>query len=137
MLKTLEQYWLFQPHPEPPTTWQVILWWEKRRIAYNALILSVGFVSYCVLCWVAPYSFTVDPGEDYVEPMLIFILPIPINIGYTLGWLVECMSLPLKSRGLGPHLMKLGVAFSLFVVLFPTLLHTVSAFLQAAVRIFS
>lgn len=135
MLRSLEQYWLFQPHPEPPTTGQVVLWWEKRRIAYNALILGVGFVSYVLLCLVAPYSVTLGPGEDVVEPILLILLPILINICYTLGWFVEGLMVPGKSCTMGPHFMKLGVAFSLFVVLFPTVLHTVSAFLQVAVRI--
>lgn len=63
------------------------------------------------------------PGEDAIEPMALFIAPFAINICYTAGWLVESLLNVIrgnKSNLTGPMLLKLGLGFSVFIVLIPS-----------------
>jgi hypothetical protein len=73
------------------TFWEVILWWELRRIPYNLAVGITGLLS-LVLMELIGARF-VEPGEDVEEPMGI-ILGILVfgflaNVGYTLGWITE------------------------------------------------
>jgi hypothetical protein len=117
--------WLFTPPMEPRTVRSVIAWWEKRRLFYNLFIGSIGicsFVFFMVSVWQADILL---PGEDAVEPLAVIFAPIPINICYTFGWIVEAWSIR-KGKGssliYGPRLLKMGLAFSLFVVLLPSVI---------------
>jgi hypothetical protein len=69
----------------------IILWWEKKRIRYNALVGLTGIFS-IVLVLVAG-SAAVKPGVDFEEPIgLIFgpiVFGIIANACYTAGWIVD------------------------------------------------
>jgi hypothetical protein len=117
---------LFAPPSTPVTPGAAIRWWEKRRVAYNVIVLAAALVSF-VLFFVANLaSGDLPPGEDAVEPLGLIagtiLFPVAINVCYTLGWLVEA---PLRSlvrrplRNLGPALFSTGLAFSLLVVTAP------------------
>jgi hypothetical protein len=72
---------------------EVILWWEMRRIPYNIIVCAVGLVS--IFLMEVFGNAVVPPGEDFVEPMAMF-LAVPLfliaaNLGYTLGWIVEIL----------------------------------------------
>jgi len=97
---------LFETPAPTPTSLSVILWWEKRRVTYNAIIGIYGLVSLVLVHVLAGWSGKLDPGEDAVEPLLvIFVVPILINLFYTAGWVVE-----LSVRFLGPdHNLILGL----------------------------
>ena len=115
--------WLFETPAPTPTSLSVILWWEKRRVTYNAIIGIYGLVSLVLVHVLAGWSGKLDPGEDAVEPLLvIFVVPILINLFYTAGWVVE---LSVRFLGpdhnliLGPALLKLGIAFSFLMLTLP------------------
>jgi hypothetical protein len=73
------------------STWQIILWWELRRLPYNIAVGITGLVS-LVLMELIGASF-VAPGEDVEEPMGIILGTLVFgflaNVGYTLGWIAE------------------------------------------------
>ncbi|HKQ57371.1 MAG TPA: hypothetical protein VJY35_05850 [Candidatus Eisenbacteria bacterium] len=114
--------WMFGSRKPSPTWWQVILWWEIRRIPYNLIVGGWGIVCLIVYLVAIGNSGHLKPGEDAIEPMAILAAPFLINACYTLGWLVE---LPLRRllpgwrERIGPTLMKLGVAASLLGVTLP------------------
>jgi hypothetical protein len=70
-----------------------VLWWELRRVPFNAVLLTVSALSFVVIEGIG--AQLVQPGEDVVEPMAavvggaIFI--VGANICYTLGWTTELM----------------------------------------------
>ncbi len=70
---------------------QIVIWWEKRRIPYNLIVGTIGFISLLLFLLFITKSRELQPGEDAVEPMALFMAPILMNIGYTLGWFVEGM----------------------------------------------
>ena len=115
--------WLFQVPEEKRSLIRIILWWEARRIPVNFIVGFVGFISLVVLHITISSSGHLKPGEDTVEPMAIIAAPILFNIAYTGGWLAE-IALRIFWRdsqpSIGPILLKVGITFSIFVVLLPS-----------------
>jgi len=117
--------WVFKPLPENSSAIEVIVWWESRRLFYNIFTLGIGFISFLVMVFFMATSNLLRCQDVGAEPILMLAAPIFINICYTLGWIVECAARPikpLKRRFKGPLLLRIGLGFSLFVVLLPTVL---------------
>jgi hypothetical protein len=103
------------------SVWGVIGWWERRRVPYNLFLAAVGVPSLLLFYWTMDASHAVPLGEDAVEPMAVILAPIVANIAYTFGWIAEGIgrSVPWVSPP-GPRLMRMGLWFSLFVMLVPS-----------------
>jgi hypothetical protein len=65
--------WLFAVPEEPRPWWKIIIWWEVRRIPYNLIVGSVGFISLLLFFLFINLAHELKPGEDAVEPMALFI----------------------------------------------------------------
>ena len=120
-------WWFFSPPPNNATVWQTIVWWELRRPLYNILVLTTAAVSLFLIHVLVPLYIKIHPGEDIVEPILIFLGPILMNICYTAGSVVRILGVPGRYA---PALLRLGFKFSLGVVLLPSVLHTIFAFIS-------
>lgn len=57
--------------------WEIILWWEIRRIPYNIIMYFIGLLSFYI-CFVT-------------IPLVYLIIGLLLNILYTLGWIVELL----------------------------------------------
>ena len=115
--------WFFARPSEPPSWLEIIAWWEIRRIPYNLIIGSVGMVSLLLFFVFIHLANELKPGEDAIEPLGLLAAPFAVNICYTAGWIVELLLSAVRRRRssvCGPALLKLGVGFSLFVVLLPS-----------------
>ncbi|TDT46798.1 hypothetical protein CLV90_0857 [Maribacter spongiicola] len=55
--------------------WEIILWWELRRIAYNIIMYFIGLLSFYI-CFVT-------------IPLVYLVIGLVLNIIYTIGWIVE------------------------------------------------
>ena len=97
---------------------EIILWWELRRIFYNFVVLVTGIISLSVILYAD--VFHVD-GDEGLEPLGIFVFAFLCNVCYTLGWFTEIF-IP-KCTTYGPKMLKIGTGFTLAVVLFPALIH--------------
>lgn len=73
------------------TTWEIIRWWEIRRIPYNVILFIIGIASILGMEWLMVRVIPV--GEDAVEPFVLalgsVVYGIMANLCYTLGWIVE------------------------------------------------
>ena len=104
--------------PSAASREEVWKWWERRRFRYNRDIFLVG-VATCVLIITAG-SEAVEPGEDFVEPVMLLLGPVLYgifaNIGFTLGPVYDIVFY----RG-GPrkNLFKAGYLFSLLLTAVP------------------
>src|SRR6516165_1845830 len=82
---------------ESPVTTRgdIIRWGEARRSHFNGFVLGVGFASWLLVMTAG--SAAVKPGEDFVEPFAMFplavICVVMSNVCYTLGWVVDTVSL--------------------------------------------
>ena len=114
--------WLFARPALPRKWWQVIVWWELRRIPYNVIVGIAGVISLVLFYVFITASGGLKPGEDAVEPLALVLAPILVNVAYTAGWVFEIALILLDRRdvGVGPALYKLGLAFSLCAVAVPS-----------------
>ena len=73
------------------TTWEIIRWWEIRRLLYNAILIGIGIAS--IVGMELLMSKVIPVGEDAIEPFALALgtvaYGITANICYTLGWIVE------------------------------------------------
>jgi hypothetical protein len=114
--------WLFSIPDAPRSAFDVVVWWELRRIPYNFIVGCVGFISLIIFFISIASSGELKPGDDAVEPLALIFAPIAINVLYCAGWIVENILRviwPSKRRFFGPFLFKLGLGFSLLVITFP------------------
>lgn len=127
------RHWMFAVPPGARSAWDVVLWWERRRIPYNVILGVVGVCSLLLFHVFIEAAHGVPPGEDAVEPIMLFIAPVVANLCYTAGWLVEVPArwiAPRAAERLGPGLLKLGLGFSLLVALLPTVVWAVIALVR-------
>jgi hypothetical protein len=106
------------------TVGQMIVWWELRRILYNAVLLVIG-VSSIAAMEIIMNDF-IPRGEDAVEPLaLVFgvvVYGFMANVCYTFGWITELLMRkgdPERARRTGRRLFKLGLAGSCVLTTFP------------------
>ena len=114
---------LFAPPSPPLTPLDIIFWWERRRIAYNAYLAVVGGASMLLLFFFASRATHPDVGEDSIEPLALVAAPVFANIAFTGGWMVQLLLRVIfrdDSPGTGPTLLKAGWIISTIVVLLPT-----------------
>ena len=117
--------WLLKAPQEPRRWWQVVLWWEVRRIPFNVIIVIFGSISLPIFYLFLNLAHRLKLGEDAIEPMALFIAPFLVNFFYTLGWISELLfrfSLGDGLNGVGPILFKLGLIFSVFIVFLPSII---------------
>jgi len=117
--------WYFATPEEPRPWFKVIWWWEVRRIPYNLVVGLVGFISLLLFFLFITLAHELKPGEDAVEPLALMAAPFAINIAYTAGWMAELLLRIVwreRSAIVGPAFLRLGLSFSLVVVLLPAIL---------------
>lgn len=110
------------------STVQVILWWEKRRWLYNALVGLTGIVTSSVI-----FAFAMLAGTEcgVPDPPIAVILAalaygIAANVCYSVGCVAELVarstSFVAQSRELGAALFALGTVASVFLTLTPAVI---------------
>ncbi len=116
--------WLISRPQRPLRPFEVIVWWEVRRVPYNVIIGAAGAISLLLFFAFITWSGELKPGEDAVEPMALLLAPLAANVCYTAGWIGELMLLLVRRHSpvVGPLLFVAGTVFSLAVVLLPAAL---------------
>lgn len=111
------------PAPARRSTRSILAWWERRRLAYNAIVGTAGLLSLGVVATilsVPPYAHGVA-GLPFAG---VLVTGLAANICYGLGPAVE-IAIERLSRGrilpTGPALFRMGLTFSVGLVLLPTL----------------
>jgi hypothetical protein len=120
MLKIINDMFL-NVKTEDRNFFQIILWWELRRILYNAITLVCGLVSLTLIFYFAEVEL--EPGEDLIEPLGLIFFGLLCNLCYSLGWITELFT-P-KSTTYGPKMFKIGLCFTLFWVFLPAVIHII------------
>ena len=110
---------LLEVDSEDRSTFQILFWWELRRILYNIVVLAFGIMSLVIISAIV----NVQPGEDLIEPFAIIGFGILCNLCYSLGWLTEIFRK--KDKKYGPKMFKVGLYFTLFFVFLPLAIHIV------------
>jgi hypothetical protein len=99
------------------SAWQIILWWEKRRLLYNVLLLVIGIAALIGFEYLMDKSIPV--GQDAEEPFGLFLgvaaYAFMPNVCYTLGWLIELAyrkADPIAARRRAKWMYRAGFIFS-------------------------
>jgi len=120
---------LFQVPDKDRTWWQVITWWELRRIPYNLLVGGIGLLSLVLFLAIDALPPQLPTEELNWSPALSVILfGFGANFFYTGGWVAELLARRMwheRAREIGPQLFSIGLVFSLFLALLPSLLNFV------------
>ena len=134
----ITQYRLFNRDESPQTIWQVIAWWESRRIPYNLIVGSAGVIS-CILCLVTGLITETYLGEPIGIPdppflaiLAVLFYGVMANICYTGGWMAELIVRWVwreKGKYFGPISFTLGLAFSIILTLLPGILISIIGFI--------
>ena len=103
---------------------KAIRWWEQRRPLFNLVLLITGLATIFIVFRAGEDS--VPPGEDVVEPALMWVAIIGYGVAanccYTLGWVSELLwsggetGITERRR---PLIFRLGLIFSVIVTLLP------------------
>lgn len=110
------------------TVRDVIGWWEARRIPFNLIVGSAGFLSFIVMGIVATGSFFLFNSDfGLPDPPLfalfgVVIYGIMANVCFTAGWLVELVIRkiwPAEADRFATLTFSLGLVFSVLLTLTP------------------
>jgi len=103
-----------------------IVWWERRRIAFNVVILFAGTFTLLILQILA--AILVRFGADVIQPTgivsLVLFYLLAVNICYTLGWVSELLwsdGDTARTELLRPAVYRWGLAFSVAITLLPAI----------------
>ena len=107
--------------------YDAIIWWEKRRVVFNLIVLIVAACSFGIVEVIGARG--VQPGEDVVEPLLVIaggaVFVIAANVCYTLGWVTELMwseGDTSRTEAIRRRVYRRGLVFSALVVAAPGVL---------------
>src|SRR5215831_11201846 len=107
--------------------WDVVVWWELRRILYNLALLAIGLGS--IFAMEAIGGRMVQAGEDFVEPMFLLFgviaYGIAANLCYTLGWITELLWSAgdiSRTERVRPKIFRIGFCFSAGLTALPAAL---------------
>jgi hypothetical protein len=82
----------------PERTWDVIAWWESRRIPYNLIVGAAGIASAIVMLITGFVTEHVIgeaigvPGSPFFAVLAVIAYGIMANICFTGGWILETLS---------------------------------------------
>ncbi len=111
--------------------WQVIGWWETRRLAFNLIVGSVGVVTSVLIGVVALGGEILFNGEIGVPDPPIFVVFFALicgfvaNVLYTGGWLCELLvrlAWPRQADRFATITMSSGLVFSVLLTASPGVL---------------
>jgi hypothetical protein len=101
----------------PMTNWEIIRWWEIRRIPYNVLLFIIGIAA--IFAMEGLMGRVIPLGEDAVEPFALALgsiaFGIIVNLCYTFGWVIELRRTRIDSvsaRRRGERMFLTGLWFS-------------------------
>jgi hypothetical protein len=110
------------------SAWQIIGWWESRRVPYNLIVGATGVLTcsvFFLIAVLADYFFHSDfglPDPPLFGIFAVIAYGVMANVCYTGGWLAEIIVLkiwPEDGKGFGKISFALGLLFSIGLTLLP------------------
>jgi hypothetical protein len=132
-LKTAQTWRLFSRSENGLTPFEVVKWWEARRLPYNLIVGATGIATALVctfLCYIAsrmtpaPFAF---PNPPLFVAFAVIGYGVMANVCLTGGWLAELLARKIwgeKANYFAQISFALGMLFSVLLTLSPALLLT-------------
>ena len=109
------------PAPAERSPAAIFIWWEARRLPYNAVVGVTGVFALGLMALIG----SLPPGSTELPPIpLVLLYGILANACYCFGPLAECaleMIWPRKLLPVGPTLFRMGLTFSLGLTVLPVM----------------
>lgn len=123
--------------PASRSTPAIIVWWERRRLAYNASVGAAGLVSLGTV----GFANTLMGGDSMFPEALVVaaVFGGMANLCYCFGPAAELLFEKIWGRRVlptGPMLYRMGLTFSVGLALFPTLLTVMLMIARVVLAIF-
>lgn len=114
-----------------PSTWNVLGWWESRRVAYNVAVGAAGVASLGVM---GVAELVAGGARPFGVPLAgVVAYGIAANLFYSLGPLVDaavCGHWGAKYSAVGPALFRYGFVFAVGLTLLPIPIVTLGTVLR-------
>lgn len=117
------------PAPAARNPRAILLWWERRRLAYNLIVGGVGAVA---ATYLGVASFLLPGGPEVIPIRAFLAVGLAANLCYSFGAVVEIAVLKIFGRGVlpvGPALYRAGLTFSLGLPMIPVVVVTIAVVL--------
>jgi hypothetical protein len=115
----VEKYF-FTPLYYPRGPFDVIFWWERRRLTYNLCVGTAGLATLGAMLLLHPMGIRLfaDPGTYAV----VLLYGLAANACYTAGSAIDLLLrrlLGIRAPDIGPVLLRYGFVFSMGLTLLP------------------
>ena len=133
-LEMLTRWRLFRRARPPERAWDVIAWWESRRIPYNLIVGATGiaFAIVMLLMGCLTQHFVGEAidaaGSPLFEIIAVILYGIMANICFTGGWILELLSRRIwgaRAEAFGEIAFTWGTLCSVLLTLVPAALAVV------------
>lgn len=113
------------------SAWQVIGWWEARRVPYNLIVGATGIATGAILLVTGLVAETYlgesigIPDPPIFAIFAVVFYAIMANVCFTGGWVVELLVIRVwgeQAQSFGPISFTLGVLFSTALTFAPAVL---------------
>jgi hypothetical protein len=127
-LEMLRRWPLFRRARPPERTWDIIAWWESRRIPYNLIVGAAGIASAIVMLITGFVTEHVVgeaigvPGSPFFAIVAVIVYGIMANICFTGGWILELVSRHIwgtRAEAFGEIAFTWGTLCSVLLTLVP------------------
>ncbi|MBM3908517.1 MAG: hypothetical protein FJ363_10655 [Gemmatimonadetes bacterium] len=117
---TAVEKYFFTPLYYPRGPFDVIFWWERRRLAYNVCVGTAGLATLVAMLFLHPMGLGLflEPGTYGV----VLLYGLAANTCYTAGSAVDLLLrriLGIRAPDIGPVLLRYGFVFSMGLTLLP------------------
>lgn len=112
--------WFFTPLYYPRDAWDVISWWEGRRLLFNVSVGCAGLMSVGTMALLNPEPASVM--ADFGLLIGVSVYSLAANACFSLGWVADLTLrrvLGMRAPDLAPVMLRYGFVFSLGLTLLP------------------
>jgi hypothetical protein len=127
-LETLTRWSLFRRARPPERNWDVIAWWESRRIPYNLIVGAAGISSAIIMLITSlvTENFIGEaigvPGSSLFAIIAVAFYAVMANVCFTGGWVLELLSRRIwgaRAEAFGEIAFTWGTLCSVLLTLVP------------------
>ncbi len=115
---TAVEKYFFTPLYYPRSPFDVIFWWERRRMAYNVCVGAAGVITLSTMTLLHPMG----PRAVFDAVPAVLVYGLAANACYTLGWMVDLIlrrQLGIRAPDVAPVLLRYGFVFAMGLTLLP------------------
>lgn len=134
LLRRILSLRLFSRKEKASDFWDIIIWWELRRIPFNLLVGLAGIVTLAVILAVAAIASEKFgeplglPDPPFIALFMVIGYAVAANLCYTGGWVAEILARRLWGPDQAEHFAVIsfffGLLFAAGLTLAPSVLFT-------------